>query len=79
MDNLSSNKEKLQINQPAFVNKNLKRANDGMLLLDFFAAKAMESLIKKNHQSVAESAYKIAFEMIKERTKYFNPDDEYFF
>lgn len=64
--------------QPAFVNNSLKRSYDGMLLLDFFAAKSMQSLIAGNETEVAKKSYEIANQMIEERKKYFNPPPDYY-
>ena len=48
--------------------------NPGMTLRDYFAAKAMQSIInhEKTEVGTAELAYSIADAMIKEREKYNN-------
>jgi|GEM_PF-4134167 hypothetical protein len=77
--NKKQNTDNTKYFQPAFVNSNVKKSYDGMLLLDFFAAKALQSLIDSNQIDVAEKSYKIANEMIEERKKYFNPPPEYYY
>lgn len=76
MKNVNFNED---MQQPLFPNKMLNASGDGILLIDFFAVKAMEQLlIKDDVQNIPSKAYKIAKEMIEERKKYFNPSSTYY-
>ena len=53
---------------PAFPHSRLGSDCDGMTLRDYFAAKAMQALVKTNYfDSTAEMAYEMADAMLKER------------
>ena len=64
------NKDKTMDNQPAFPNPN-RTDQTGMTLRDYFAAKAMQSLISRKdfefEDSAWETAYDVADAMLKAR------------
>lgn len=61
-------------NPSAFPRENIDEEKSGMFLLDYFAAKAMQTLLNKNlagsNNQISEKAYSIAEAMLKERSKH---------
>lgn len=70
---LSKMEKKKEYNQPAFPSVDV---TDGMTLLDYMAAKAMNAIVMVNPEGSteywAEASYRTAAAMLEERKKYIN-------